>query len=121
LGQVERALVPVGCSCDAGCGVVAVGNRTAADALHAAGVDERSRGLLAQRWPELATQPDPDRGTRTGSPGGLEKARQAVAALARYADHGRRGPAPESGQSATPDQRGHHDAGSPKCSSRYRK
>ena len=49
----------------------------------------------ARTRPELATQPDPDRGTRTGSPGGLEKARQAVAALARYADHGRRGPAPE--------------------------
>jgi hypothetical protein len=63
-----------------------------ADALHAAGVDERSRGLLVQRWPELATQPDPDRGTPagTGSPGALEQARQTVAALAWYADHGRR-------------------------------
>jgi len=101
------------CSCYAGCGVVAVGHSTAADALHAVGVDEQSRGLLAQRWPEFASQPDPDRWTRTGSPGELEKARQTVAALARHADHGRRRATPEPGQPATPDQRAHDAAGSP--------
>jgi len=86
-----------------------------ADALHAAGVDERSRGLLVQRWPELATQPDPDRGTPagTGSPGALEQARQTVAALARHADRGHRRAVPEPGQPATPDQRAHDAAGPP--------
>jgi len=85
-----------------------------ADALHAAGVDERSRGLLVQRWPEFAAQPDPDRGTATSTAPlrALEQARQTVAALARHADHGRRRPAPEPGQPATPDQRAHDDAGS---------
>jgi len=63
-----------------------------ADALHAAGVDERSRGLLVQRWPEFATQPDPDRGTRTAPLGELEQARQTVAALARHADRATAGP-----------------------------
>ncbi len=83
-----------------------------ADALHTAGVDERSRGLLAQRWPELATQPDPARGTST-STAPLEQARQAVAALARHADCGRRRPGPEPVQPGAPDQRAHDDAGSP--------